>query len=199
MCYSQSQTSLCSFAGSHGGAATPPYHNLVGLTCRSAQIVANQRSAVRNSGTLRTCGRALPAHPGPFPQGEGDCVRRPSFQMGIIECRANSQAVSSPRGEGQGEEDHRQLIQTIPARIWRDPFCLQSPDPTSGPPHPELHRTAGWQPAARPPLDGALIHSWVSTPCGAAAARMAAVRRRTSLHLRFCRRNQPLKTDALTH
>ena len=115
MCYSQPQTSLCSCAGSHGGAATPPYHNLVGLTCWSAQIVANQRSAVRNSGPLETCSNALPPHPGPLPRGEGDYPRQPSFQAGPIDVRASTQAVPSPWGEGQGEGDLSQLPRRAPS------------------------------------------------------------------------------------
>ncbi len=114
------RTPLRSCAGSHGGAAAPPYPVTVGLTCvpsrslakagRSAQMVANQRSAVRNSGPLETCEPALPPHPGPLPWGEGDRQRQPSFQAGPIDVRARSQAVPSPRGEGQGEGDRSAFV-----------------------------------------------------------------------------------------
>jgi hypothetical protein len=98
----------------HGGAAAPSHHNLVGLTCRSAQTLANQRSTVRSSGTHRTCERALPPHlrlrlwasarqAGPLPWGEGVHHRLPSFQARPINIRKHPQAFPSPRGEGQGE------------------------------------------------------------------------------------------------
>jgi len=97
----------------HCEAAAPP-RNLVGLTGRSAESLANQRSAVCNSGTQRSCERALPPHPGPLPSGEGVHHRLPSFQAGPLNIRKHLQAVPSPRGEGQGEGNRGARISQPP-------------------------------------------------------------------------------------